>query len=62
VYVLFTILAAQGIGMYVIGRHGLVQMTVVMVAAALAGNVAGYATTRSAAPVPKATAAEAVPS
>jgi O-antigen/teichoic acid export membrane protein len=63
VYALSAILAAQGMGMYVLGRQRLVQMTLVMVAAAIAGNVAGYATTRSAAvPATNGKGAEAVPS
>jgi O-antigen/teichoic acid export membrane protein len=45
VYVLGGVLIGQTLGMYVFGREGLVAMTLVMVAAGLIGNVAGFATT-----------------
>jgi O-antigen/teichoic acid export membrane protein len=47
VYVLAGILLFQALGMYLFGRDGVVQMTLVMVTTGLAANVAGYATTWS---------------
>jgi O-antigen/teichoic acid export membrane protein len=50
-FALLGVLLLQAAGMFLFGRHSLVHMTIVMVAAALLGNVAGLATTWATAPV-----------
>jgi len=45
IYILVGVLVWQGMGMYLFGRDSLVHMTLVMVSAGLAGNLAGFATT-----------------
>ncbi len=45
IYILVGVVAWQGIGMYFFGRDSLVHMSLVMVSAGLAGNLAGFATT-----------------
>lgn len=47
IYVLVGVLICQGAGMYFLGRDSLVHMTMVMAAAGLVGNLAGFATTWS---------------
>ncbi len=47
IYILVGVLIWQGIGMYFFGRDSLVHMSLVMVSAGLAGNLAGFATTWS---------------
>jgi O-antigen/teichoic acid export membrane protein len=45
IYILVGVLLWQGMGMYFFGRDSLVHMSLVMVSAGLAGNLAGFATT-----------------
>jgi hypothetical protein len=45
VYMLLGILVWQALGMFYFGRDNLLHMTLVMVSAGTAGNVAGFATT-----------------
>ncbi len=47
IYILAAILLWQAAGMYLFGRDNLIHMTIVMVSAGLAGNLAGLATTWS---------------
>jgi len=58
VYILAGILVLQMVGMYLFGRDSLIHMTLIMVSAGLAGNLAGIATTWSTATAPEA---EAIP-
>jgi O-antigen/teichoic acid export membrane protein len=51
IYVLAVLVLWQFAGMLIIGRRGLVPMVLVNLAASLAGNVAGYLTTRSPSPL-----------
>jgi len=61
VYALVGILAWQGLGMYLFGQTNLVHMTLVMVSAGVAGNLAGFATSWAiAAPAPKPVRAAAI--
>jgi O-antigen/teichoic acid export membrane protein len=53
IYILVGVLVCQGAGMYFLGRDSLVHMTMVMVLAGLAGNLAGFATTWSPGPAPR---------
>jgi len=55
VYSLAAVVAFQGVGMYFFGRDSLLHMTLVMVLAGLAGNLAGLATTWSSGAVPEST-------
>ena len=52
-YILTAILAGQIVGMYLFGRDSLVHMTLIMISAGLAGNLAGLATTWSAVKAPE---------
>jgi len=54
VYVLAAIVIWQAAGMYLFGRDTLIHMTLVMISAGLAGNLAGLATTWSTASTPEA--------
>lgn len=47
IYILVGVLVWQGLGMFFFGRDSLVHMSLVMVSAGLAGNLAGFATTWS---------------
>lgn len=47
VYALVGVTACQGAGMFLFGRESVFGMTVVMLAAGIAGNVAGWMTTRT---------------
>lgn len=47
IYILMGVLICQGAGMYLLGRDSLLQMTMVMAASGLFGNVAGFVTTWS---------------
>jgi O-antigen/teichoic acid export membrane protein len=53
VYILVGILIWQGLGVFYFGRDNLLHMTLVMVSAGIAGNVAGFATTWLPAPTRK---------
>lgn len=50
VYVLAAIVIWQAAGMYLFGRDTLIHMTLIMISAGLAGNLAGFATTWSTSP------------
>ena len=60
VYALIGVLAWQGLGMYLFGRESLVHMTMIMVSASLAGNLAGFITCWSPIPKPRTVGAEVV--
>jgi O-antigen/teichoic acid export membrane protein len=47
IYILAGVLVCQGAGMYILGRHSLLHMTMVMAAAGFVGNLAGFLTTWS---------------
>jgi len=47
IYILMGVLICQAAGMYLLGRDSLLQMTIVMAASGLIGNLAGIATTWS---------------
>ncbi len=55
IYILVGVLVWQGIGMYFFGRESLVHMSLVMVSAGLAGNLAGFATMCFIAQTPEST-------
>ena len=57
IYAVMGVLCWQVLGMALFGRENLVQMTLVMVSAGVIGNVAGFITTWSTVPRPKAAAA-----
>lgn len=58
IYILMGVLICQGAGMYLLGRDGLLHMTMVMAACGLIGNLAGFATTWSGFVVPAVLTAE----
>jgi len=60
VYALIGVLIWQGVGMYLFGRTNLIHMTLVMVSAGLAGNVAGFATSWAPTPAPEPVRAAAI--
>jgi len=57
IYAVIGVLSWQGLGMLLFGRTSVVQMTLVMVSAGLIGNLAGFLTTWSTVPRPKAATA-----
>ena len=56
IYILVSVLIFQGAGMYLFGRDSLLQMTLVMAASGLIGNLAGFVATWSTSEAPEAAA------
>jgi len=57
IYAVMGVLSWQALGMFLFGRDNLVHMALVMVSAGVLGNIAGFLTTWSAVPRPKAATA-----